>query len=56
MRYQMRAVFESFASLEGIVSMTVQVLETRMLPLKARSYERWNKQPVQVRFVAVLPS
>ncbi|RCN30439.1 exostosin family protein [Ancylostoma caninum] len=52
-RSQMRTVFESFSTLEGIVNMTLQVLEARMLPLKTRTYEQWNKQPVQVRLVAV---
>ncbi|RCN34076.1 exostosin family protein [Ancylostoma caninum] len=47
-RSQMRTVFESFSTLEGIVNMTLQVLEARMLPLKTRTYEQWNKQPVQI--------
>ncbi|KAL6733394.1 hypothetical protein Aduo_004044 [Ancylostoma duodenale] len=48
MRNQMRIVFESFSSLEGIVNMTLRVLEARMLPLKTRTYEQWNKQHVQI--------
>ncbi|EYC16202.1 hypothetical protein Y032_0034g2854 [Ancylostoma ceylanicum] len=45
---QMRTVFESFSSLEAIVNMTLRVLEARMLPLKTRTYEQWNKQPEQI--------
>ncbi|ETN71033.1 exostosin family protein [Necator americanus] len=47
-RSQMQAVFENFSSLEGIVNITLRVLEARMLPLKTLTYEQWNKQPEQM--------
>ncbi|XGW12194.1 hypothetical protein V3C99_013130 [Haemonchus contortus] len=45
MRDQIRKVYAQFSTLEGIVNMTVRVLESRMLPIKARSYEHWNMMP-----------
>ncbi|VDO72637.1 unnamed protein product [Heligmosomoides polygyrus] len=42
MRAQIRKVHSQFSSLHGIVNMTMHVLESRMLPVKARTYEQCN--------------
>ncbi|KAK6054173.1 exostosin family protein [Cooperia oncophora] len=44
-RDQIRKIRNEFSSLQGIVSMVIRVLESRMLPIKARSYEQWNMFP-----------
>ncbi|KAK6045788.1 exostosin family protein [Cooperia oncophora] len=51
-RDQIRKIQNEFSSLQGIVSMVIRVLESRMLPIKARSYEQWNMFPERVRCVA----
>ncbi|KAK6016430.1 hypothetical protein OSTOST_18087 [Ostertagia ostertagi] len=45
MRAQIRKIFVEFSSLEGVVNTTMRVLESRMLPIKARSYEQCNMMP-----------
>ncbi|KHJ88994.1 exostosin family protein, partial [Oesophagostomum dentatum] len=47
LRNQIQTVFKDFSSVDRIVNMTLKVLEARMLPLKARTYEQWNKLPDQ---------
>lgn len=52
MRAQIRKVHSQFSSLHGIVNMTMHVLESRMLPVKARTYEQCNLLAERVRCVA----
>ncbi|WKX96026.1 hypothetical protein Q1695_012469 [Nippostrongylus brasiliensis] len=48
MRSKIRDVHAKFSSLQGILNMTLRVLESRLLPARARTYEEYNMEEKHV--------